>query len=131
MDAILAWVMNYMDDWLICSQSQEGAVAHTAIVTEHLSRLGLTLNDEKSQLRPVQSTLYLGLQLDSLAMRAYLSDDRIAVIHNCLALFQPGFTVVPETTGYDGHSHFYFTCAHFKRGSMPFGYTPSTTDTIG
>ena len=52
MHAILAplWlqgirVMNYLDYWLICSQSQEGAVAHTAICMKHLLRLGLILNN--------------------------------------------------------------------------------------
>ncbi|MGH0160289.1 UNVERIFIED_CONTAM: hypothetical protein FKN15_039550 [Acipenser sinensis] len=68
-------------------------MAHTAIVTDHLARLGLTLNGARSQLIPVQSTVYLGLRLDSHMMRAYLSDDRVASIHNCLALFQQGSTV--------------------------------------
>ncbi|MGH0138936.1 UNVERIFIED_CONTAM: hypothetical protein FKN15_068059 [Acipenser sinensis] len=66
---------------------------HMAIVTEHLARLGLTLNKAKSQLIPVQSTVYLGLRLHSLTMQAYLLDDRVAAIHNCLALFQQGSTV--------------------------------------
>ncbi|MGH0143573.1 UNVERIFIED_CONTAM: hypothetical protein FKN15_000347 [Acipenser sinensis] len=43
-----------------------------------------------SQLIPVQSTVYLGLRLDSLTMRAYLSDDREAAILNCLTLFNKG-----------------------------------------
>ncbi|MGH0134288.1 UNVERIFIED_CONTAM: hypothetical protein FKN15_028052 [Acipenser sinensis] len=75
------------------SQSQERAVIHTAIVTEHLARLGLILYNVKSQLTLVQSTLYLGLRLDSLTMQTYLSDDRVAAIQNCLALFQQGSTV--------------------------------------
>ncbi|MGH0138076.1 UNVERIFIED_CONTAM: hypothetical protein FKN15_078038 [Acipenser sinensis] len=50
-------------------------------------RLGLTIKDANSQLILVQSTVYLRLQLDSLTMRAYMSDDRVAAIRNCLALF--------------------------------------------
>ncbi|MGH0130777.1 UNVERIFIED_CONTAM: hypothetical protein FKN15_066306 [Acipenser sinensis] len=44
---------------------REGAVAHTVVVTEHLARLGLTINDAKSGLILVQCTTYLGLRLDS------------------------------------------------------------------
>ncbi|MGH0150476.1 UNVERIFIED_CONTAM: hypothetical protein FKN15_017704 [Acipenser sinensis] len=43
--------------------SRMGAVANTAIVTEHLERLGLIFNDEKNRLTPVQCTTYLGLHL--------------------------------------------------------------------
>ncbi|XP_058865945.1 uncharacterized protein LOC131708048 [Acipenser ruthenus] len=86
-------VLNYRDNWLICSQSREGALAHTAIVTEHLVRLGLALNDAKSRLAPVQCTTYLGLWLDSNAMSLYLSDDRIAAIQGCLSLFKQGSKV--------------------------------------
>ncbi|MGH0132963.1 UNVERIFIED_CONTAM: hypothetical protein FKN15_051115 [Acipenser sinensis] len=49
-------------------QSREGAVAHTAIVTQHLTRLGLTINDAKSRLIPVQCTTYF--RLDSSTMPA-------------------------------------------------------------
>ena len=100
-DAILAslWlqgirVLNYLDDWLICSQSREGAVAHTAVVTEHLARLGLTINDAKSRFTSVQCTTYLGLRLDSGTMRTYLSDDRVAAIQGCLSLFQQEYQVI-------------------------------------
>ncbi|MGH0132972.1 UNVERIFIED_CONTAM: hypothetical protein FKN15_020890 [Acipenser sinensis] len=48
----------------------------------------------------------LGLRLDSLMMRAYLSNDRVAAILNCLALFQQGSTVklVSKTIESDGRS---------------------------
>ncbi|MGH0137577.1 UNVERIFIED_CONTAM: hypothetical protein FKN15_008110 [Acipenser sinensis] len=58
------------------ASSQEGAVAHTAVVTQHLARQGLTINDAKSLLTAVQCTTYLGLRLDSSMMHAYLLDDR-------------------------------------------------------
>ncbi|MGH0138345.1 UNVERIFIED_CONTAM: hypothetical protein FKN15_013095 [Acipenser sinensis] len=70
--------------------SQEGAVTHTAIMTVHLARKGLTINDAKSRFTPLQCTVYLGLQLYSSTMRAYLSDDRVAAIQGCLSLFRQG-----------------------------------------
>ncbi|MGH0138713.1 UNVERIFIED_CONTAM: hypothetical protein FKN15_067074 [Acipenser sinensis] len=69
-------------------------MAGTAIVMEHLLRLCLTLNDAKSQLIPVQSTVYLGLRLDSLTMRDNLSSYRVVAIQKCLPLFQQG-SIVP------------------------------------
>ncbi|MGH0118077.1 UNVERIFIED_CONTAM: hypothetical protein FKN15_052082 [Acipenser sinensis] len=74
-------------------QSREGALAHTAVVTEHLVRLGLTINDAKSRLTLVQCTTNLGLWLDSTTMCAYLSDDRVAAIWGCLSLFRQGSQV--------------------------------------
>ncbi|MGH0115642.1 UNVERIFIED_CONTAM: hypothetical protein FKN15_037965 [Acipenser sinensis] len=53
---------------------QEGAVVHTAIVTEPQAKLGLTLNEAKSQLIPVQSTVYLGLRLDSTKVTPHAPD---------------------------------------------------------
>lgn len=41
----------------------------------------------------MQSKVYLGLRLDSLMLRAYLSDNRVAAMRNCLALFPQGSTV--------------------------------------
>ncbi|MGH0147160.1 UNVERIFIED_CONTAM: hypothetical protein FKN15_069941 [Acipenser sinensis] len=64
-----------------------------AVVTEHLARLGLTINDAKSRLIAVQCTMYLVLRLDSITMHAYLSDDTVAAIQGCLSLFQQGSQV--------------------------------------
>ncbi|MGH0153312.1 UNVERIFIED_CONTAM: hypothetical protein FKN15_024280 [Acipenser sinensis] len=86
------WVLTTLQKaWdLLPFESQEAALAHTAVVTEHLVRLGLTINDAKSRLTPVQCTTYLGHRLDSTTMRSYLSDDRVEAIQGCRSLFRQG-----------------------------------------
>ncbi|MGH0132978.1 UNVERIFIED_CONTAM: hypothetical protein FKN15_020896 [Acipenser sinensis] len=52
-------------------------------ILQKSNRLGLTINDAKSRLTPVQCTTYLGLWLDSSTMCAHLSDDSVAAIQRC------------------------------------------------
>ncbi|KAL0179746.1 hypothetical protein M9458_025188, partial [Cirrhinus mrigala] len=61
-------ILNYLDDWLI--------LAHSDVVLNHLARLGLRVNWEKSKLSPVQSISFLGVELDSVSMSAHLSPER-------------------------------------------------------
>ena len=66
-------VLNYLDDWLVCASSEVLAQSHTEAVLAHLVALGLQVNAEKSCLAPARSVEYLGLTLDSSAMKAYLT----------------------------------------------------------
>ena len=54
-------ILNYMNDWLILTQSQELALRHQDVVLAHLEYLGLRLNAKKSVLSPAQRTTYLGV----------------------------------------------------------------------
>ncbi|MGH0140019.1 UNVERIFIED_CONTAM: hypothetical protein FKN15_036685 [Acipenser sinensis] len=78
--------LNYLGDWLICTQSP--AEAHMEVVTGHLQWLGLAVNNAKSQLMPSQTASYLGVSLDSRAMLFTLSDGRVQRTATCLVLFQ-------------------------------------------
>ena len=80
-------MLNYLDDWLICSPSRRHAVSDTAAVVAHLQQLGLSLNVEKSQLNPSQQIIFLGVSLDSVTMLAGLSDQRIVNLYQCLSHF--------------------------------------------
>ncbi len=66
-------ILNYLDDWLILAHSRELVCAHRDMVLDHLARLGLRVNWEKSKLSPVQSIFFLGVELDSVTMTARLS----------------------------------------------------------
>ena len=103
MDAILAplraqgvRLLNYLDDWLVCAQSKEQLAQHTVMVTDHLQRLGLKVNPDKSRLVPSQQTEFLGLHLDSVSMEATLSTQRVASLERCLSLFRLRETVSME-----------------------------------
>ena len=57
----------YLDDWLIRSQSQEEAQVNTQAVVDLTQPLGWIINQEKSELKPTQVFLFVGYeyQLDS------------------------------------------------------------------
>ncbi|MGH0151018.1 UNVERIFIED_CONTAM: hypothetical protein FKN15_058415 [Acipenser sinensis] len=83
-------------DWLVCAQSKEQLAQHTVMVTDHLQRLGLKVNPDKSRLVPSQQTEFLGLHLDSVSMEATLSTQRVASLERCLSLFRLRETVSME-----------------------------------
>ena len=57
----------YLDDWLIRSQSQEEAQVNTQAVVDLTQSLGLIINQEKSELKLTQVVLFVGYEyhLDS------------------------------------------------------------------
>ncbi|XP_056116181.1 uncharacterized protein LOC130092365 [Rhinichthys klamathensis goyatoka] len=83
----------YIDDWLVTAQSEQEVRYHTTMLLEHIQKLGLKLNTEKSVLIPAQSITYLGLSLDSVTFRARLSRDRVVKFTRCLNEFQRGKNV--------------------------------------
>lgn len=57
-------IANYLDDWVICSPTEQQARNNTKVVLTHLQNLGLKLNSRKSCLIPTKVVTYLGLTLD-------------------------------------------------------------------
>ena len=57
----------YLDDWLIRSQSQEVAQVNTQAVVDLTQSLGWIINQEKSELKPTQVFSFMGCEyhLDS------------------------------------------------------------------
>ena len=57
----------YLDDWLIRSQSQEEALVNTRAVVDLTQSLGWIINQEKSELKPTQVLSFVGYEyhLDS------------------------------------------------------------------
>ena len=87
-------ILNYLDDWLILAHSRERLCEHRDLVLRHLARLGLQVNWEKSKLSPVQRISFLGMEIDSVAMFAQLTDERTQSLLNCLRQFE-GKRAVP------------------------------------
>ena len=69
-------VLSYLDDLLILADKRERAEVDTRTVISHLHDLGFVLKWGKSALTPSQNTTYLGLELDSVSMRARLTQER-------------------------------------------------------
>ena len=84
-------ILPYLDDWLVISPTEEQVIRDTAMLLGHVDmRLGLTVNFTKSNLTPCQVVSYLGLVLDSVAMRACFSPKRVATILQLLQRFRRG-----------------------------------------
>ena len=78
-------ILNYLDDWLILASSREQLCEHRDMVLAHLSRLGLRVNWDKSKLTPGQRISYLGMELDSVARTARLTEERVQSVLTCLS----------------------------------------------
>lgn len=96
MDAVLApmrqkglRILNYLDDWLVCADSEEQCHHHVALLLKHIQGLGLKLNSVKSRLQPSQITTFLGMVLDSNRETIVLTPERQQTFMACLHHFQP------------------------------------------
>ncbi|XP_057186465.1 proline-rich protein 36-like [Triplophysa rosa] len=66
-----------------------GTLARSVVYTQGPgARLGLQVNWEKSKLSPVQSILFLGMELDSVSMTARLTTERAQSVLNCLKVLR-------------------------------------------
>ena len=83
-------VLPYLEDWLVCAPSRPQVAQDTVRLLSHVARLGLRVNTEKSCLDPAQQVTYLGMVLDSVAMRAYLTPRRVDDISHHLPIFRLG-----------------------------------------
>ncbi|XP_062372037.1 uncharacterized protein LOC134059609 [Sardina pilchardus] len=83
-------ILPYLDDWLICAPSQSQLALDTTCLLSHVARLGLRVNFTKSCLEPSQSTVFLGVTLNAVTMKACPSPRRVDDILCRLLLFQEG-----------------------------------------
>ncbi|KAI3374587.1 hypothetical protein L3Q82_021162 [Scortum barcoo] len=81
-------VLFYLDDLLLLARSKEEAAVQTMTLVVHLSNLGFAINWKSSPL-PSQQVIYLGVELDSVSMRAQLSQQREGALTALLHLITP------------------------------------------
>ncbi len=92
---IYIYIANYLDDWLICTPTEQQARSNTKVVLAHLQNLGPTLNSKKKSITVTRVVTYLGLSLNSTTVRASLTPQRQSVLKECLSKFlkEEQFTV--------------------------------------
>ena len=86
----------YLDDWLIRSQSQEEAQVNTQAVVDLTQSLGWIINQEKSELKPTQVFSFVGCEyhLDSAltlfwkSTIPYFSDHGAKALHHFFKLWR-------------------------------------------
>ncbi|XP_048010529.1 uncharacterized protein LOC125244496 [Megalobrama amblycephala] len=81
-------ILTYIDDWLIIAESKEKVQRDTRRVLTHITSLGFRVNVNKSNFTPSQSVIFLGLELNSVSMRARLSQERVLSLMNCVSQFR-------------------------------------------
>ncbi|KAL0185568.1 hypothetical protein M9458_017238, partial [Cirrhinus mrigala] len=86
-------ILNYLNDWLILAHLRDLLCTHRDVVLNHLARLGLRVNWEKSKLSPAQSISFLSVELDSVSMSAHLSPERAQSVLRCVKALRRGSTV--------------------------------------
>lgn len=90
-------ILTYIDDWLIIAESKEKVLQDTCRVLTHITSLGFRVNVSKSNFTPSQNVIFLGLELNSVSMRARLSQERVLSLMNCLSQFREGAKVQYRT----------------------------------
>lgn len=90
-------IFSYIDDYLVCADSRQRAASDSSAVIHHLTALGFRINPAKSRLEPRQHTEYLGLHIDSLSYRVFITAQRLHSLTQCLSLFHMGTRVTYRT----------------------------------
>ncbi len=83
-------ILSYLDDWLLCGQSQHQVQQLTRSLILHIEALGLKINYMKTCLIPAQTVQFIGMRLESCTMRATLTEARSQAIAKTVAKFQIG-----------------------------------------
>ena len=86
-------VMNYLDDWLICAQTEQQCRHHVQMLLSHIKDLGLCINDKKCSVQPAHTTQFLGMWLDARTGLVRLTEDRQDHRSDCLAHIRLGTRV--------------------------------------
>ncbi|XP_067309082.1 uncharacterized protein [Pseudorasbora parva] len=86
-------ILTYICDWLIIADSREKVLQDTSRVLAHTRSLDFRVNVNKSNFTPSQRVIFQGMELNSVSMRARLSQERVLSLTNCLSQFREGARV--------------------------------------
>jgi len=90
-------VIVYLDDLLLMNSTAEGLIDDVFVVTHVLTSLGFIINEAKSTLSPSQKLTYLGFEIDTIAMRFCLPDEKIlAIASQCRVLAKANFVIARD-----------------------------------
>lgn len=81
-------ILPYLNDWISISPTAEQAVRNTDTFCGHVNQLGFTVNYTNSNLTPSHRVNYLGMNLNSQSMTAFLSLKKVEVILQLIGCFQ-------------------------------------------
>ena len=81
-------LLQYLDDWLLTSNSKENCTAWTCWLTNISESLGLLVNLLKSDLEPSQEFQFIGIKFDLLSATAQLAPHRIETFLQLAARFR-------------------------------------------
>ncbi|XP_067302267.1 uncharacterized protein [Pseudorasbora parva] len=101
-------ILTYICDWLIIADSWEKVLQDTSRVLAHTRSLDFRVNVNKSSFTPSQRVIFQGMELNSVSMRARLSQERVLSLTNCLSQFREGARVryrTSQATGSYGFSY--------------------------
>ncbi|KAK3562325.1 hypothetical protein QTP86_033390 [Hemibagrus guttatus] len=84
-------VLPYLDDWLLCAPTRQQAMQDSKLLLRHV-QLFFSVNKKKSCLIPAQTTMFIGMTLNSRLMSASLSQECVTNILQLLAHFRPGMS---------------------------------------
>ena len=90
-------IRTFIYHWLIIAKSKEKESLVTGRVLAHITSLGFKVNASKSNLTPSQNVIFLGLELNSVSMRAHLSQECVRSLMDCLSQFREGARVQYRT----------------------------------
>ena len=89
--------VSYLDDLLNIAKTYEDCLKNVSITIQLYNRLGLLINDKKSQLVPSQVIKYLGFFIDSRSMFIYLPDEKKqGIIKKCISIKMKSIVSIQE-----------------------------------
>ena len=71
-------LLRYLDDWLVLSSSEEGAISSRTALLGLCASLNIIVNWDKSELTPSQTLTFLGMDINSRDLVAFPSQKRVA-----------------------------------------------------